>query len=187
MRPCLLAAIIVTLASSSALAQTSDVNDTRPPPLRPPPATNPGISAAGPPLDQRPAEESVRRSHPVRAVLETTLALGLNVAWYWWDADFNSPDWDLRWDWESWKKKAITFEAVRLDANRFSTNAGSHTEGGTLIYLIGRGSGLGVTNSTLLALGEIVVWEYVGEFYEKPSINDMLNNPLGGLAVGEPF
>jgi len=186
-RTCLVAAIILTLAAPRALAQTSDVDDTRPPPLRPPPAADPDISAPGLPIDQPPAEESVRRTYPVRAILETTLALGLNIAWYWWDADFNSPDWDLRWDADSWKKKAITFEAVRLDANRFSTNAGSHTEGGTLIYLIGRGNGLGVTNSTLLALGEIVVWEYVGEFYEKPSINDMINNPLGGLAVGEPF
>lgn len=178
---------MLTLGAPRALAQTNDVDDTGSPPLRPPPAADPDVTAPALPIDRPPADESVRRSHPVRAVLLTTLALGLNVAWYWWDADFNSPDWDLRWDWDSWKKKAVTFEAVRLDANRFSTNAGSHTEGGTLIYLIGRGSGLGIANSTLLALGEIVVWEYVGEFYEKPSINDMVNNPLGGLAVGEPF
>jgi hypothetical protein len=185
MRVLSVAAIVLTLAAPRALAQTSDLSQPGPPAYLPPPS-NPDISAAGAPRDL-PEPPSVRRSHPVRAVLETTLALGLNIAWYWWDADFNSPDWDLRWDRESWKKKTITFEAVRLDANRFSTNAGSHTEGGTLIYLIGRGNGLGVGNSTLLALGEIVVWEYVGEFYEKPSINDMINNPLGGLAVGEPF
>jgi hypothetical protein len=128
------------------------------------------------------------KRHPVRAVLETTFAFAFNVAWYQLaDRSFNAPDWDLRWDWDSWRKKAITFEAVRLDSNRFSTNAGSHTEGGTLVYLIGRGNGLGPAGSTALALGEVVVWEYVAEYAEKPSVNDLLNNPLGGFAVGEPF
>src|SRR5207302_1985459 len=60
--------------------------------------------------------------HPVRAVLEAAAAFGINVAWYWWDVDFNTPDWDLHWDWASWKKKAVTFDAVRFDANHFSTN-----------------------------------------------------------------
>jgi hypothetical protein len=142
-----------------------------------------GLAESGaPPI---PAE-APRRSHPIKAVLEAALALGINIAWYWWDADFNSPDWDLRWDWPSWKKK-LTFEAVRLDSNRLATNAGSHTEGGTIIYLIGRGNGLGVGGATLLSFGEVLIWEYIGEFYEKPSINDMVNNPLGGMAVGEPF
>jgi hypothetical protein len=127
------------------------------------------------------------KHHPWRAILETALAFGSNVLWYHWDPGLNAPDWELRWDAPSWKKKIITFEAVRFDSNHFSTNAGSHTEGGTLVYLIGRGNGLSVGSSTALALGEVIVWEYVAEYAEKPSINDMLNNPIGGLAVGEPF
>jgi hypothetical protein len=127
------------------------------------------------------------RSHPVRALLETTFALTFNWAWYNWDSGFNAPDFELRWDRDSWYRKAVTFEAVRLDSNRFSTNAGSHTEGGTLIYLIGRGNGLSAGASTALSFGEVVLWEYLAEYQEKPSINDMLTNPLGGFAVGEPF
>jgi hypothetical protein len=158
-------AIVLTLAAAPVRAQ------------------EPGVAAVGePPIPT----EAARRSHPVKAILETGLALGLNIAVYWWDVNFNSPDWDLHWDWPSWKKK-LTFKAVRLDSNKFATNAGSHSEGGTIIYLIGRGNGLTVGGSTLLTLGEVVVWEYFGEFYEKPSINDMINNPLAGMAVGEPF
>jgi hypothetical protein len=139
-----------------------------------------------PPLEQ--PGEPRHRSHPVRAVLETTFAFAFNVAWYQFaDRSFNAPDWELRWDRDSWRKKAITFEAVRLDSNRFATNAGSHTEGGTLVYLIGRGNGLAPGASTALAFGEVLVWEYVAEYAEKPSVNDLLNNPLGGLAVGEPI
>jgi hypothetical protein len=184
-----LAAILVTWAPARGLAQTSDVEDTRQPlgPTfrAPPDPAEPGITRPALPPEVERAERP--RVHPWRAVLTTTLAFGLNLAWYWWDADFNQPDWDLRWDWESWKEKTITFEAVRLDGNRFSTNAGSHTEGGTIIYLIGRGNGLSPGWSTFLTFAEVVAWEYIGEFYEKPSINDMINNPLGGLAVGEPF
>jgi hypothetical protein len=78
-------------------------------------------------------------------------------------------------------------QVVRFDDNRFAVNAGSHTAGGTVIYLIGRGNGLGIAASTLLSLGEVLLWEFVAEFHEKPSINDMVTNPLSALAVGEPF
>jgi hypothetical protein len=144
-------------------------------------------------LDQTPPVPTVdlgarpRPSHPYLALAETAFALGFNVVWYNADSGFNAPDWELRWDRESWYRKAITFDAVRLDTNRFSTNAGSHTMGGTLIYLIGRGNGLGPGASTLLSLGEIIAWEYLAEYAEKPSLNDMFNNSLGGLAVGEPL
>lgn len=166
------AAILLTVMAPRGLAQA--------------PAADPDVRASGEPAVSREPEARPRR-HPVRAVLGATLAFGLNLAWYWWDADFNQPDWDLQWDRESWRKKVVTFEALRLDGNRFSTNAGSHTQGGTIIYLIGRGNGLSAASSALLSFGEVVLWEYIGEFYEKPSINDMLTNPLGGLAVGEPF
>jgi hypothetical protein len=178
----------IALTTASAHAQTNDLDDTgalrRPGLTVPERALNPDLTAQG---NQAPETETVHRRHPVRAVLQAGLAFALNVGWYWWDASFNSADWELGWDWKSWKKKLVTFEAVRLDSNHFRTNAGSHTEGGTLIYLIGRGNGLGPAGSMLLAFGEVVLWEYIGEFAEKPSINDLINNPVGGFAVGEPF
>jgi hypothetical protein len=178
----LVLAILLTLPPAHALAQTNDVEGEALPPEAS--RATAGLQENGEPILEPPV--AFRRKHPVRAVVEAGLAFSLNVAWYWWDADFNSPDWDLRWNWDSWKRK-LTGKAIRLDSNHFSTNAGSHTEGGVLCYLIGRGNGLSVANSTLLAFGEVVLWEFIGEFYEKPSINDLINNPVGGLAVGEPF
>src|SRR5204862_4451748 len=58
---------------------------------------------------------------------------------------------------------------------------------GVLIYMIGRGNGRTLPSSMLLTAGESVAWEYLAEYREKPSINDMVNNPFGGMAVGEPF
>jgi hypothetical protein len=128
-----------------------------------------------------------RPRYPLRALLETALFMGGNTAYYWWNKDFNAPDWEMGWDRESWRKKLITFEGVRFDANYFSTNAGSHTEAGTIVYLIGRGNGLDPGWSFLLSTGEVFAWEYLSEFREKVSINDLYTNALGGLAVGEPF
>jgi hypothetical protein len=133
------------------------------------------------------ADEVQQSRYPGRALLETALFLVGNTVYYWWDKDFNAPDWEYGWNKESWRKKLITFEGVRLDANQFSTNAGSHTEAGTLVYLIGRGNGLGAGSSVLLTAGEVLVWEYLSEFREKVSLNDLLTNPLGGFAMGEPF
>jgi hypothetical protein len=183
-----LAAIGLTGAGARAqVDERDDAGSLRRPGLAAPepgPSTAPDIRASG---DEAPETETQHKAHPVRAVLWAGLAFGLNIAWYWKDASFNSADWELGWDWPSWKKKLVTFQAVRFDSNHFRTNAGSHTEGGAVIYLIGRGNGLSPGASMLLAFGEVVLWEYIGEFAEKPSINDLVNNPVGGLAVGEPF
>jgi hypothetical protein len=125
--------------------------------------------------------------HLGRALLETAIAFGLNVAWYWWDRDTNTPDWELEWDAASWRRKVLTFDAVRFDTNPFSVNAGSHPAAGTVVYLIGRGNGLGVPGSVALTTAESIAWEYLAEFHEKPSLNDLLDNSLGGMAIGETF
>jgi hypothetical protein len=148
------------------------------------------LGASGPSGEARRDAPPVDREPPryvLRALLETAFLLGANTAYYWWDKDFNAPDWELGWDRESWHKKLITFEGVRLDANQFSTNAGSHTEAGTIIYLVGRGNGLEPGWAFLLSTGEVIAWEYLSEFREKVSINDLFTNSLGGFAVGEPF
>jgi hypothetical protein len=142
------------------------------------------VSAALP--AEAPPDRPALARHPSLALLETGLAIGLNTAWYWWDSTSNARDWDLHWDWPSWRRK-LNLELVRFDNNSYLTNTGSHTAAGTIVYLIGRGNGLGAPASVLLVVGQSVIWEFVVEFKEKPSLNDLFNNPLGGLAIGEPM
>src|SRR4051794_22170063 len=101
-----------------------------------------GMSA--PPLELLPAEGADDRqpAHLGRALLETLAVQTGGTVWYWQDLEFNSPDWDLRWDWPSWRWKLLSLDAVRFDQNQFGTNAGWHPTWGTVSYHIGRGNGL---------------------------------------------
>lgn len=127
-----------------------------------------------------------RPYHPIRATFETATAGALGAAWYWSDLDFNTRDWDLTWNWPSWKRK-FTLEAVRFDQNLYQTNAVSHPRMGVLQYATMRGNGFGLPASVLGTLGSSLFWEYLVEFKEMPSVNDIITNTTAGLAIGEPF
>jgi hypothetical protein len=117
---------------------------------------------------------------------ELAVLLGGTV-WYWRNMEFNSQDWDLAWDQESWKKKLITFEALRFDSNDFYTNSVSHSRAGTVYYHAARENGLTAGESVMMNAAATLLWEYAVEFKEVPSINDMLVNVGAGWAIGEPM
>jgi hypothetical protein len=121
----------------------------------------------------------------LRASLESAVLLGVGAAQYWADGSTNSRDWDYTWSRETWKDKLITFEAVRFDDNSVFLNTG-HAASSGLFYLLGRGAGLPVGSSFLLATAGSLAWEYGVEFKEVVSINDVILGSVGGLAVMEP-
>jgi hypothetical protein len=122
--------------------------------------------------------------HRLRSAIEIVGGLGVSLAWYWRALDFNSKDWDLKWDAHSWHRK-LTFDAVRFDTNDFATNALSHPRTYTLSYMVARSNGLSAFESFLWTLAASVAWEYLGEFREYPSINDMIMSPISAVATGE--
>jgi hypothetical protein len=146
------------------------------PPFLPPPT--PSL----PSLDAYP-----QRPHYLRASLETLGGLALSEVWYWRNLNFNSVDWDLKWDAPSWRRKVITFDALRFDTNAFDTNAVSHPRTYTISYVAARSNGLSVGESFLMTLAASVLWEFLGEFREYPSINDLIMSPSSAVATGEPF
>jgi hypothetical protein len=127
-----------------------------------------------------------RPAHYGMTALGTTLALLGGTAWYWREKDFNSRDWALRWDRASWKAKLITFDAVRFDDNHFDTNAFWHPLDGAGLYLLARGNGLQPGQSLAVVTAFSVAWEYLIEFREYPSVNDMIFTPLAAISLGEP-
>lgn len=131
--------------------------------------------------------EHPRRKHYVRASLEVFALVAAGTALYWADANTNAEDWDLTWDWESWRKKLITGEGLAFDTNRFDTNAVTHPVAGALYYLAARTNTLSIPASLLFAIAGSTLWEFVGEFKEKVSINDMIVTPFAGMAIGEVF
>ncbi|MBS1122673.1 MAG: hypothetical protein H6Q90_4901 [Deltaproteobacteria bacterium] len=107
--------------------------------------------------------------------------------WYWRTKEHQAVDFDLGWDWKSWKAKLLTFEKVKFDTNPFYINAIRHPLKGALDYQIARTNGMGMLGSTVFASLMGAAWEYIIEYREAPSINDMLLNLNGGIAIGEPL
>lgn len=154
----------------------------------PSPAPAPPPTAAAiqiPPLVIDPPLKRAEK-HPYRALVEETLALGIGFVWYWWNADFNSQDWEIGWDRASWKRK-LTFQALAFDNNLFDTNATSHPKAGISYYLIARGNNFSLPESLLWSIGASTLWEYGVEFREIPSLNDLIVTPLCGMSIGEPL
>ena len=173
------ASAIIAALSSVALAQAPEPEPT----LAPDGEQKLGSTA----VDQRKEEESTDGKRYMLAAAETAALLGLGAAWYWGTAEKQRPDWDLKWDAESWKMKLTSLDAIRFDTNPFHVNVFGHTSQAILAYHAGRGNGLGFTGATALNFAYTVVWEYLIEFREYVSLNDLIVNTISGPAIGEPL
>jgi Domain of unknown function (DUF3943) len=154
-------------------------------PLLPSGASNASIPAPLPSAEPPPPPEQPK--YLGLALIESTLALGGGVIWYYTDGHFNQQDWDYTWGWQDWKKRLVTFDAIRFDDNAFKINALVHPMVGAGIYLIARGNRLGPVPAFLIAWASSTVWEFLIEYREVASINDMIFTPITGLAIGEPM
>jgi hypothetical protein len=123
-------------------------------------------------------------AYPLRAAVETAALMTIGTIWYWRSPSSQSSDWDLRFDWPSWRRK-IDLQAVRFDSNLFQTNAISHPISGHWYYHASRDNGLSLGQSYLSAFVASTFWEYFVEFRELPSLNDMIMTPAGGAVLGE--
>jgi hypothetical protein len=128
-----------------------------------------------------------RQKHYGRAAFELFSMVGpFGTTWYWYNQDFNQSDWELKWDSTSWRRKLITFDAVRFDSNHFRTNAFLHPFAtGMWYHVAGRSNNLNMVESVLLSTATSTAWEYLVEFRELVSLNDVFVTPLGGLPFGE--
>lgn len=111
--------------------------------------------------------------------LEVALSLGAGSLWYVID-DRNVLDWD-----QPSLKERLNGEAWRFDSNTFSINYVFHPLSGAAFHALARSNNLGFWGSGLASFAGSSTWEYVIEFNEKVSINDMLVTPLGGVPIGE--
>ena len=125
-----------------------------------------------------------RRAHAARAAYEELFALAAGGVWYWASHDLNSTDWDIPPTAQAIFDRFRNLDYVRFDTNRFFVNQG-HILAGTGYYLLARSNDMGPALSLLYAFATSTTWEWVVEFREKPSINDLITSPLGGEALGE--
>ncbi len=73
---------------------------------------------------------------------------------------------------------------MRFDSNTFQFNW-THSMAGALYYNYARANHFNKTGSFLFSLGASYFWEFVIEFREVVSINDMISTTVGGISIGE--
>ena len=80
-----------------------------------------------------------------------------------------------------WENLRYGFE---WDDNAFAVNQIGHPYQGSNYFNAGRSNGLSFWESAPLAALGSATWEYFGETH-KPSVNDLINTTVGGIAIGE--
>ncbi len=156
-------------------------------------ASSPDARAAAPrdDVDAEPSDDPAfryttpARADLARAAVEELVVLGVGFAQYASEKEANEVDFDLGYDWPSFRSKLV-FDAFSLDNNHYPTNWLTHPLAGFFYYSAARSNRLGILASYGYALASSTIWEYVGEFKEQVSINDEIVTPLTGVALGEP-
>jgi len=119
-----------------------------------------------------------------RAVLENLALLGGLTVNYWIGVEYNKLDWDFGLTWADQSLRIFELRNLRFDSNAFEVNA-LHSVQGAFSYLLSRTNGLTPAESFLVGLASSAAWEYIAEFREMVSLNDMIVTPIAGLPVGE--
>lgn len=140
---------------------------------------------AGPPEQAKPAPAAMAK-HWRRAFLEVGAFLAYSTIRYWIQYSEFIEDWQYELTCADQYRRFFTLEAVRFDSNCFSINW-THSLAGALYYQIARANRLSWSESFLVAFGGSLFYEYVGEWREVISINDMIMTSVGGLSIGEPW
>jgi hypothetical protein len=187
----MLGLVYALIAATDPVVEPLPTADERPPiELRAPPPVlegreNDGTLKRGPPSLSVPHQAVERRKSPLFASLETGLLFVGGAIWYW-DRTWYSAEsrWDLHFDPTSWSKK-LDLSAIRFDTDRFNTSAVDHPRAGIAYYQAARGNGFGFAASYAWVFMTEVLWAYLVEWDEFPSLNDMIMTPQSGAVVGE--
>ncbi len=149
-----------------------------------------GGGCGGVPVDGDPPPEvfvlrTPREPRPLRATLEVAGVLGLSTLAYYANRDPDETRPALNWSPESFERKLDPGDRLTFDTSKRTTNYVSHLAQGAFYYLPARVNGLGPHYAWAYAVAASVLWEYVPEYREPASINDMITTPLAGAVLGE--
>jgi hypothetical protein len=127
-----------------------------------------------------PEVEEQRAAHHLRSWFEMGAGLGLGAGAYWIFQDRNVADWD-----NPRPEERFQAQAWILDNNSLFVNYMGHPLTGGLSYSFARANHYGVASSFGYSFLTSFLWEFVLEFKEKVSINDVIVTPGAGLPIGE--
>lgn len=95
-------------------------------------------------------------------------------------------DWQWRLTFRDQAERFFTLKAVRFDSNDFRLNW-SHGLSGGIYYQFARTNHFSWLESWGVSVFASLWWEYISEWREVISINDLVFSGLGGYPIGEPF
>lgn len=121
------------------------------------------------------------------AAMALTGFLAAGTAWYLLNTELTRVDKEYPLSLDTLRKKLVSLEALRFDDNVLYLNTPGHPFAGAGYYLAARTHQLDWPAAFASALVASAAWELVAEYQEVLSINDLINTPLGGLAIGEPI
>ncbi len=131
------------------------------------------------------ASESPRHRQYLRTAVQVTSLLGFGLFIYYRNIASMKEDHDYTSFWSTFGKK-IRGEAAKEDDNNTGANVG-HAFAGWLYFGAARNNGLNFIESTLVTVAASAAWEYVLEYKEIMSINDMIFTSWTGAVIGEVF
>lgn len=142
-------------------------------------------ASADPDLTRR-AAPPPSSAHWQRMLLETAAVFGLGEAYYYrGNGRASAYDWQLPGDWSALGRK-LTGDGIRFDSNGFVTNAVKHPMlFGAGVYGLARENGYSLAESFLISSAVSIGWEFVGEWREYASINDLATTSTAGTPIGE--
>src|SRR5688500_6060988 len=115
-----------------------------------------------------PADNDALDPHHLRSWLEMMAGLGIGAVAYWLMQDRNVADWD-----NPTPEERFNGSAWRMDNNSLGVNFIAHPFTGGFSYSLARANHHGVLTSFAYASMFSFLWEFVLEFKEKVSVNDL--------------
>jgi len=149
-----------------------------------------GISSEAKPsasfsLASAPAETGMPRKLR-RALVQIGLIAVYSTYRYWSDYHLWVEDWQFQLTFADQYRRFLTTEAITFDSNAYVVNW-THVIGGALYYQMARTNYLSWEMSLLTSFTASAFYEYVSEWREVISINDMILTTFGGYALGETW
>ena len=132
-------------------------------------------------------EESPKHKNFFRTACQIGAVLGIGGIWYFLTRDVQSDDWDLDGSMKDWKRKFRLGDGATFDRNDQGVNYVLHPLKGLMNYSAARVNGFNSLEAFLFNFTASAAWEYLIEFREKVSINDMIVTSIGGSIIGEVF
>lgn len=149
----------------------------------PAPSPDEGDGKAGPGPDRTAPR---LKKHWGRAAVEFSSFMMVSQVDYWRKYSKFIEDWQYRLTWKDQARRFFTTEALRFDSNDFKLNW-SHSVAGAIYYECARSNNLSWLESWATAMFGSLWWEYVAEWREVISLNDLAFTGIGGFPIGEAW